>query len=72
MVRDLREWLDAIAESFGPKFEVEVYAFVMALEFPDDGTGPGSAVATWCSDTRHWAKIGLLRQALISFESEVE
>jgi hypothetical protein len=50
---------------------LENYAFLGAVGFPPPGDHPEedesfarSAVGYRCSDSRHWAQVGLLRQAL--------
>ena len=77
VTHDLREWLDGIEEAYGPNFALEAYAFVGAVGFTPEGEEPDtgesfarSAVGYHCSDSRHWAQVGLLRQALMMAESD--
>lgn len=77
IVADLRDWLDVIEEQYGPAFALENYAFVAAVGFTPEGEEPEdgesfarSAVGYRCSDARHWAQVGLLRQALMMAESD--
>lgn len=76
VVRDLHQWLDDVERQYGPNFALEAYAFVGAVGFtpggeePDEGESVArSAVGYHCSDSRAWAQIGLLRQALLMAES---
>jgi hypothetical protein len=76
MLADLREWLDGIEEHYGPTYALEVYAFVGAVGFTPDGEEPDdgesfarSAVGFRFSDSRQWAQVGILRQALSIVES---
>jgi hypothetical protein len=79
VIRDLRGWLDEIEHRYGPNFGVEAYALVGAVGFTPDGEEPAdgepfarSAVGYRCSDRRHWAQVGLLRQALLMAEADEE
>lgn len=79
VARDMHEWLDGIEERYGPNFTLEAYAFVGAVgltpedEEPDEGESfARSAVGYHCSDSRHWAQVGLLQQALRMAESDTE
>jgi hypothetical protein len=79
MIEHLRGWLDAIEEHYGPTFALEAYAFVGAIGFTPEGDEPEgnepfarSAVGYHSSDSRHWAQIGMLRQALLLAESGEE
>jgi hypothetical protein len=72
MLTDLREWLDDIEENYGPAYVLEAYAFVGAVGFTPDDEEPAddgdsfsrSAVGFYCSDSRAWAQVGILRRAL--------
>jgi hypothetical protein len=77
ILSEMREWLDGIEERYGPSFALEAYAFVGAVGFTPEGEEPGegeafarSAVGYHCSDSRHWAQVGILRQALLMAESD--
>lgn len=77
VVRELRHWLDGLEERYGPKFALEAFAFVGAVGFtpedeePEEGESfARSAVGYHCSDSRHWAQVGLLREALLMAESD--
>ncbi len=77
VVLELHEWLDTVERQYGPNFALEAYAFVGAVGFtpegeePDDGESfARSAVGYHCSDSRAWAQVGLLRQALRMAESD--
>ena len=77
IVGELREWLDTIEEEYGPTYALESYAFVGAIGFTPEGEEPEagesfarSAVGYHCSDARHWAQVGLLRQALLMAEAD--
>jgi hypothetical protein len=79
IVTELRQWLDGIEEHYGPTFALEAYAFVGAVGFTPDGEEVAddesfarSAVGYHCSDSRHWAQVGILRQALLMAESNDE
>jgi hypothetical protein len=76
IIVELREWLDAIEEQYGPTFGLESYAFIGAVGFTPEGeeaeageSFARSAVGYHCSDARHWAQIGLMRQALLIAEA---
>jgi hypothetical protein len=76
VVRELHQWLDDIEGQYGPNFALEAYAFIGAVGFTPDGEEPHegesfarSAVGYHCSDSRHWAQVGLLREALLMAES---
>jgi hypothetical protein len=77
LIKELREWIDTIEERYGPTFGLENYAFVGAVGFTPPGEEPEegesfarSAVGFHCSDSRHWAQVGLLRQALLIAETD--
>jgi hypothetical protein len=64
---------------YGPNFGLEVYALVGAVCFTPEGEEPAegeafarSAVGYRCSDSRPWAQVGLLRQALSMAETDDE
>ena len=76
MVADLRRWLDDIEEDYGPNFALESYAFVTAVGFTRAGekaeageSYARTAVGYYCSDSRGWVQVGLLRRALLIAES---
>jgi hypothetical protein len=73
---ELHQWLDEVEAQYGPNFALEAYAFVGAFGFTPDDEEPDenesfarSAVGYHCSDSRHWAQVGLLREALLTAES---
>lgn len=77
IVAELRNWLRVLEERYGPSFALENYAFVGAIGFTPEGEEPEdgesfvqSAVSYHCSDGRPWAQVGLLRQALLTAESD--
>ncbi len=79
VIADLRGWLNEIEERYGPNFALEAYALVGAVGFTPDGETPAeseafarSAVGYHFSDSRHWAQLGILRQALLMAESDSE
>ena len=79
IVVELREWLDTMEGQYGPAYALESYAFVGAVGFTPEGEEPGpgesfarSAVGYHCSDSRQWAQLGLLRQALLIAEADGE
>ena len=79
IIADLRGWLDVIEEQYGPIFALEAYSFVGAVGFTPEGDEPAagdsfarSAVGFHCSDSRPWAQVGLLRQALLMAEADDE
>lgn len=77
IIDELRQWLDGIEERYGPAYALEAYAFVGAVGFTPDGEEADeggsfsrSSVGYHCSDSRQWAQVGILRQALAIAESD--
>jgi hypothetical protein len=79
VIADAREWLDGIEERYGPNFAIEVYGFLGAVGFtqegddaPDDESFSDSAVGFWSSDGRHWAgRIAAISALVRATDSEV-
>jgi hypothetical protein len=77
IIAELREWLDAIEDRYGPSYALENYGFVGGVGFTPEGEEPDggdsfgwSAVSFHFSDSRQWAQVGLLRKALLMAESD--
>jgi hypothetical protein len=77
IVDELRRWLDALDERYGPAYALEAYAFIGAVGFTPEHEEPAegesfaqSAVGYHFSDSREWAQVGILRRALSIAESD--
>ena len=77
IIGELREWLDAIEERYGPAYALESYAFVGGVGFTPQGEEPDrdesfgwNSVSYRFSDSRSWVQVGLLRKALLMAEAD--
>jgi hypothetical protein len=77
MIEELRDWLDTIEDRYGPTFALDAFGFIGAVAFTPDGEEPdegesyaSTSVGYRLSDSRQWAQVGILRQALAVAESD--